>query len=194
MPDSAAATGPDPSPFHSCTRPGVRPWSPWQLLGAVGAVAAAIGLAEAGGTTAEAALVARALAVRGWSGVDAQGPMFVIWTGEGPPFGLKITWSCSALVQIAAASGVIMALSTARALRKVLGVALACAIVAIANTARIVATVWLAANRGKGESLVFHDWAGTAITLLAGATAIAAGTMAANRRPSAAPIIEPTPA
>jgi exosortase/archaeosortase family protein len=194
MPDSAAATGADPSPIHPRTRSDLRPWSAWQLLAAVGAVAAAIAVARNGGAAVEAALVERVLGIRGWSGVDAQGPMFVIWTGDGPPFGLKITWSCSALVQLAAAGGLIMALSTARAPRKAVGVALACAVVAVANTARIVATVWLAANRGEAESLVFHDWAGTAITLGAGAVAIAVGTMAANRRPSAASAAGPTPA
>lgn len=161
--------------------PPVRRWRGRQLVGAAAFVAAAFLALSLGAAGGEAAAVEALLNARGWSGVSAQGPVFVVWSGQGPPSTLKITWSCSALVQVAAVGGALLAFGTARGRARLAGVAVGAAIVVVGNLVRLAATVWLAANGGDGAALVFHDWGGTAITLVMGAVGIALGALVAHR-------------
>lgn len=170
-----------PHPPSPAGRGPARRWRVGQLVPAVAFVAAALGALAAGAASVEATAVAGVVNARGWSGVSAQGPMFVVWSGRGVPTLLEVTWSCSALVQVAAVGGALLVFGTSRGAARWLGVAMACALVVVGNLARLTATVWLAATHGESASLLWHDWAGTALTLVTGAAAIALGAWSANR-------------
>lgn len=170
-----------------------RRWRSTQVLAAAGFIGAVLAASALGAAALEARIVGSVLNLRGWSGVSAQGPVFVVWSGQGPPITLKITWSCSAAVQVAAVGGALLMFGTSRGRARAAGMAVGAAVVVLGNLVRLTATVWLAGAHGPGASLLFHDWAGTAITLAMGATGIVLGVVTAHhiaerlRRPPVAP-------
>lgn len=172
-------------------------WRPTQILVAAAFVGGVLVASALGASALEASIVGRILNVRGWSGVSAQGPVFVVWTGQGPPTTLKITWSCSAAVQVAAVGGGLLVFGTSRGRARLAGIAVGATVVVLGNLVRLTATVWLAGAHGPGASLLFHDWAGTAITLAMGATGIVLGSMTAHRltdQPGRLPMAAPSAA
>jgi exosortase/archaeosortase family protein len=117
--------------------------------------------------------------------VSPQAAVMLVWPAHGLNFLLRVSWSCSSAPILAGVAVVALVLSTAVWWRRVAALAAASILVVAVNVLRLAGSAVAAAHWGPSGMLVFHDWAGTAASLVTGAAAIWLCLRAAGRRPPA---------
>lgn len=120
----------------------------------------------------ETRAVAAVLQAAGERRVSPQAAVMLVWPAHGLNFLLRVSWSCSSAPILGVVGAAALALSTARWWRRLAALASASMLVVTVNVLRLASSAVAAAHWGQGGMLVWHDWAGTAASLLTGAAAI----------------------
>jgi exosortase/archaeosortase family protein len=117
--------------------------------------------------------------------VSPQAAVMLVWPAHGLNFLLRVSWSCSSVPILAGVAVVGLLVSTAVWWRRLVALAAASVLVVAVNVLRLAGSAVAAAHWGQSGMLVFHDWAGTAASLVTGAAAIWLCLRVAGRRPPA---------
>jgi exosortase/archaeosortase family protein len=144
-------------------------------------VGAVVGVAGRRAASLEARWATELLRVLGEHRVAADSTTLLVWPVHGFTLLLTVTWSCSSVPVIAAVGGLLLVLSTGVWWRRLLAMALSAALILAVNVIRLASSSYAAAHGGRSSLLLWHDWVGTALTVVTGALALLLGFWLVSR-------------